>query len=236
MSRGVAIDRKPFATLSRLVESAIVDANDHHLVSARIVTVPNVLSVLRLVLVPVFLLLLLGRQDFLALCVLVTSSFTDYLDGVIARRFNQISRLGQLLDPAADRLFIFATLIGLALRQVIPLWFVAVILTRDVLLAALGLVLLHHNYSPLPVHRLGKLATFCLFIALPLLMLGLAFPEIGLVTTPLAWASASWGAFLYWWGGVTYATGTWSVVRSTQSGAPVASDTLGRKEVHDGQI
>lgn len=88
-------------------------------VSSRILTVPNVLSFIRLAMVPVFLVLILRGQDGLALLVLVISSLTDYLDGFIARTFRQISRLGQLLDPAADRLFIFAALIGLAVRGVI---------------------------------------------------------------------------------------------------------------------
>ncbi|HQE46939.1 MAG TPA: CDP-alcohol phosphatidyltransferase family protein, partial [Rhodoglobus sp.] len=77
--------------------------------------------------VPVFLLLVLDGQDALALLVLVISSLTDFLDGYIARTFKQISRLGQLLDPAADRLFIFAALIGLAARGVIPWWLFAAI-------------------------------------------------------------------------------------------------------------
>jgi cardiolipin synthase len=144
-------------------------------VSSRILTVPNVLSFIRLAMVPVFLVLILRGQDGLALLVLVISSLTDYLDGFIARTFRQISRLGQLLDPAADRLFIFAALIGLAVRGVIPWWLVVVIVARDATLLILGVVLANHGYGPLPVHHLGKVATFCLFYALPILMIGQAF-------------------------------------------------------------
>src|SRR5690606_28700530 len=118
--------------------------------------------------------------------------------------FNQISRLGQVLDPAADRLFIFSTLIGLAWQELIPWWLVAVIIARDVLLLVLGVVLAQHRYGPLPVHHLGKMGTFALLAAMPLLVLGAAFPEVAGVSDPIAWAGAFWGAFLYWWAGVVY--------------------------------
>src|SRR5690606_24934199 len=91
-------------------------------VSSRVLTIPNLLSMFRLVMVPVFLVLVIGGNDVLALIVLVVASATDFLDGVLARRLGQITRLGQLLDPAADRLFIFATLIGLAARDIVPWW------------------------------------------------------------------------------------------------------------------
>ncbi|MBN9633494.1 MAG: CDP-alcohol phosphatidyltransferase family protein, partial [Actinobacteria bacterium] len=135
-------------------------------------TVPNALSFFRLALVPVFLWFVIVGEDALALGVLVVSSITDFLDGWLARKLDQVSRLGQLLDPAADRLYIFAALVGLAWREVIPWWLVAVIVARDVMLAVLGVILANHGFGPLPVHHLGKVATFCLFWALPLLMLG----------------------------------------------------------------
>ena len=144
-------------------------------VSDRVLTVPNALSALRILLVPVFLVLVLVGEDVAALIVIVASSVSDFLDGIIARRFGQITRLGQLLDPAADRLFIFAAVIALAVREVVPWWIVAVIVGRDVLLAGLGVVLARHGFGPLPVHHLGKVATFALFYALPLLVLGQAF-------------------------------------------------------------
>ena len=144
-------------------------------VSTRIWTVPNVLSMLRLLLVPVFLILVVAGEYVPALVVLVTASLTDLLDGYLARRFNQVTRLGQLLDPAADRLYIFAALIGLAANQLVPWWIVIVIVARDALIVVLGIVLANHDYGPLPVHQLGKAATFALFTGLPVIMLGLAF-------------------------------------------------------------
>lgn len=173
-------------------------------VSSRVVTVPNILSLLRLALVPVFLILIVNGDDALALLVLVISSVTDFLDGQIARRFGQITRLGQLLDPLADRLFIFAALIGLAARDVLPWWLLALIVGRDVMLLVVGIVLANHGYGPLPVHHLGKVATFCLFYALPLIMIAHAFPVTAAVATPVGFAFALWGAFLYWWAGAIY--------------------------------
>jgi len=191
-------------------------------------TVPNLLSMLRLALVPVFLVLVIQGRDLLALAVLIFSTLTDFLDGLIARRFGLITRLGQLIDPAADRLFIFATILGLAFRDVIPWWLFFVILARDVFLAVLGVVLANAGYGPLPVHHLGKAATFCLFFALPLLLLGQAAPAVAFVADPLGWAFALWGAFLYWWAGILYAVETVRVIRLPRGAAGPASDSLNR--------
>ena len=196
-------------------------------VSSRVLTVPNLLSFLRLALVPVFLTLIIQGNDGLALLVLVISSVTDFLDGLIARTFRQISRLGQLLDPAADRLFIFAALIGLAVREVIPWWLLAVIVGRDVMLLGIGIVLANFGFGPLPVHHLGKVATLCLFYALPILMLGQAFPDVAWIADPLGWAFALWGAFLYWWAGAVYLIEAVRVVRMTRVEGRAKSDTLG---------
>ena len=181
--------------------------------SSRVLTVPNLLSFLRLALVPVFLILLVQGEDAWALLVLAVASLTDFLDGAIARRFNQITRLGQLLDPAADRLYIFAALIGLAWRDLVPWWIVAVVVGRDVFLLGLGVVLANYGFGPLPVHQLGKVATFCLFYALPMIMLGQAFPELSWWSQPVGWAFGLWGAYLYWWAGVIYAIETVRVIR-----------------------
>jgi cardiolipin synthase len=196
--------------------------------SARVLTVPNLLSFLRLALVPVFLALIIAGEDGYALLVLVFSSISDYFDGVIARKFNQISRLGQLLDPAADRLFIFAALIGLAIREVIPWWLVVVIVARDATLIVLGIVLANHGFGPLPVHHLGKAATLCLFYALPILMVGEAFPNVAFVTDPVGWAFALWGVFLYWWAGAIYIGETVRLTRIPQGDVTPESDTVDR--------
>lgn len=189
-------------------------------------TIPNILSMLRLALVPVFLVLVIGGDYVPALVVLVVASLTDLLDGYLARRLDQITRLGQLLDPAADRLYIFAALVGLAAQELVPWWIVVVIVSRDVYLLVLGIVLANHGFGPLPVHQLGKVATFALFFGLPVIMLGLAFPAVAPVSEPVGWAITLWGAFLYWWAGVIYAIETARVIRMPRVAGDVRSDTL----------
>ncbi|PZQ87814.1 MAG: CDP-diacylglycerol--glycerol-3-phosphate 3-phosphatidyltransferase [Leifsonia xyli] len=196
-------------------------------VSSRVVTIPNVLSAIRLALIPVFLWLLGSAQYGWALAVVVVSSLTDFVDGFVARRFNQVSRLGQILDPAVDRLFIFSTLIGLAWQGFLPWWLVGVIVLRDIGLVMLGPVLASHGYGPLPVHHLGKVATFSLLFALPTLVLGAAVPAIAAVSDPVGWALAVWGAFLYWWAGALYLRETVRLVRNDRVADSSASDTLG---------
>ncbi|MBG6058374.1 cardiolipin synthase [Cryobacterium sp. MP_M3] len=195
-------------------------------VSSRVVTLPNLLSMLRLALVPVFLVLLIRGEDSWALLVLVVASASDFLDGFLARRFDQVTRLGQLLDPAADRLYIFAALLGLASRGLVPWWIVLVVVGRDVFLLGLGVVLANFGFGPLPVHQLGKLATFCLFYALPMIMLGQAFPMLAWWSGPVGWAFGIWGAFLYWWAGIIYAIEAARVIRLSRAKSSAQSDTL----------
>lgn len=178
----------------------------------RVWTIPNALSVLRLVLVPVFAWLIVSRHDGWALLVLMVSGITDYLDGRLARDWGQVSRLGQLLDPFADRLYILSTLLGLWYRDAIPWWLVAVLVGRDVLLSATVPVLARHGYGPLPVHFLGKAATLNLLYAFPLLLLADGTGPAAAIAEPIAWAFAWWGTVLYWWAGWLYARQVWTVV------------------------
>lgn len=172
----------------------------------RIVTIPNLLSVIRLLLVPVFLWLVLGPEaDEWALLVLVVSGATDYLDGKLARRLNQTSALGAILDPVADRLFILAVVIGLWMRDIIPWWLMLILPLRDIFLFSLVPFLRTRGYSSLPVHFLGKAATAALLYALPLLLLGDGTGTIANLAEVFGWAFAFWGVGLYWWAGVLYA-------------------------------
>jgi len=167
-------------------------------------TVPNMLSFLRLALIPVFLWLILTHQGGWAILLLAFSGFTDFLDGYIARKYNQVTRLGKLIDPAADRLYIFTTLIGLVVTGVIPAWLAGVVIARDVMLLIVYPILATHGYGPLPVHYLGKAGTFALLYAFPLLLLANVFESANFVILPIAWAFALWGAGLYWWAGFVY--------------------------------
>ena len=136
-------------------------------------TLPNAVSMLRLLGVPLFLWLVLGPEaDVLALVVLMLSGFTDWLDGYLARRLNQTSKLGEILDPVADRLYILAVVIGLGFREIVPWWVVVILPARDAFLWCLVPFLRTRGYSALPVHFLGKAATFNLLYAFPLLFVG----------------------------------------------------------------
>jgi cardiolipin synthase len=173
--------------------------------SDKVLTWPNLLSALRLALVPVFLWLILIDQNLLAFSILAFSSFTDWLDGFLARKLNQMSRLGQLLDPAADRLFILASLLGLAITAKVPWWLVVVVVGRDVLLFFTLPFLAQVGYGPLPVNYSGKAGTFALLYAFPLMLLPNVLPKsLSVVIYPIAWAFAFWGIWLYWWAGAIY--------------------------------
>jgi len=182
----------------------------------RIWTLPNVLSFLRLAGVPLMLWLILGPQaDGLAVLVLAAGGFTDWLDGYLARTWHQRSRLGQMLDPVADRLYILATLVGLALRDLVPGWLVAVLVARDLLITGLLPVLRTRGYASLPVHFLGKAATFNLLYAFPLILLGAGDFAFSPLAQVLGWAFALWGTGLYWWAAWLYVMQTLHLLRTT---------------------
>ena len=183
--------------------SAVGEARELR-VSTRVVTVPNLISMLRLALVPVFAVLIITEHDVAALAVLAFSALTDWLDGVAARMLDQVSKLGQVLDPAADRLFILVTLVTLAWRDIVPLWLLVVILARDVLMMSLMPTLSRLGYGPLPVNFMGKAATFALLYAFPLLLLAEAPGALGAWAAALGWAFTWWGVGLYWYSGALY--------------------------------
>jgi cardiolipin synthase (CMP-forming) len=172
----------------------------------RVLTVPNVLSFVRLAGVPVFLwLLLVAKADYGAFAVLAAGGATDWLDGKLARLWHQRSRLGQVLDPLADRLYILSTLIGLAIRGIVPWWLVVLLATRDVVLAVtIWPALRRRGFASLPVHLMGKAATFALLYAFPLVLLGNGEQPWQVVARVVGWACVIWGAALYWWSGLLY--------------------------------
>lgn len=183
---------------------------------SRVWTIPNILSTLRLAGVPLFLWLVLGPEaDAWALVVLMISGVTDFLDGYLARRLDQFSSLGEILDPVADRLYILAVVVGLALRDIIPWWVAIILPLRDLLLWGLVPLLRTRGYSALPVHFLGKAATFNLLYAFPLLLLGEGTGVVPTMAQVFGWAFAFWGIGLYWWAGVLYAWQVRKLLRST---------------------
>jgi len=183
-------------------------------VSDRVLTVPNALSAARLLGVPVFLWAILTERDGLALVLLFLAGLTDYLDGKIARKYDLVSRVGQLLDPVADRLYIVSTLLGLAWREIIPWWLVVVLVSREVFGTVLLLIVRRQGVIGLPVHFVGKAATFNLLYAFPLLLLGEGSSAFAAVARPVGWAFAWWGVALYWVAGIMYAVQVRALLRS----------------------
>jgi CDP-diacylglycerol--glycerol-3-phosphate 3-phosphatidyltransferase len=171
----------------------------------RLLTVPNVLSGIRLVLIPVFVyLLLVAHANGWAVAILMFSGFSDWADGKIARLLNQSSKLGELLDPAVDRLYMVTVPVVFALRGIVPWWIVAVLLARDVLLAAELPLLRTRGFTALPVLYIGKAATFGLMSAFPLILLGQWDALWSRVVLACGWAFLIWGLYMYLWSFVLY--------------------------------
>jgi len=171
----------------------------------RVLTIPNLLSLLRLLGVPYFFWLIVGpHSDGLALIVLFASGATDWLDGYLARRLKQFSRLGELLDPLADRLYILAALAALFMRNLIPVWVVVALLSRDLVMALLLGKLKARGITGLPVHFVGKAATMNLLYALPLILLGTFESNLGHAAHIIGWAFLIWGVSMYWYAALLY--------------------------------
>jgi CDP-diacylglycerol--glycerol-3-phosphate 3-phosphatidyltransferase len=191
---------------------------DRETLPDRVWTVPNALSVLRLLGVPLFLWLLLGPEaDGWAVTVLMVSGFTDWLDGKLARWLDQSSKLGALLDPAADRLYIVCTLVALSLRGILPVWVVAALVGREFVLAVMLLVLRRYGYPPLQVHYLGKAATLLLLYAFPGLLLADGTGWFATAIEPFAWAFTIWGTAFYLLAGVFYVVQVAGIVRAERA-------------------
>jgi len=171
----------------------------------RYLTIPNALTALRGLGVPLFIWLALDlHADGWAILVLAIGGITDYLDGKLARLWNQTSRFGELADPAIDRVYILATLIVLYLRDALPLWMLIALLGRDLILAGVTLALTRNGLPPLKVTYIGKAATFNLLYAFPLLLLALNESTLGTIAFIFGWAFAIWGIALYLFTGVSY--------------------------------
>ncbi len=171
----------------------------------RVLTIPNALSVLRLLLVPVFIYLLSVDANALAVAVLMFSGFSDWADGKIARLVdNQSSRLGALLDPAVDRIYMVVVPVALAVDRIVPWWFVVVLLVRDVVLAFTLPVLRSRGLTALSVTYLGKAATFSLMSGFPLVLLGQWDALWSRVILAVGWAFLGWGMAMYLWSGILY--------------------------------
>ncbi|OBF19533.1 CDP-alcohol phosphatidyltransferase family protein [Mycobacterium sp. ACS4331] len=180
----------------------------------RVLTVPNVLSVVRLVLIGVFVHLLLNEHAYgPAVAVLMISGASDWADGKIARVMNQSSRLGELLDPAVDRLYMVVIPVSFAIAGIIPWWVIGVLIVRDAALAAMLPVLRSRGLSALPVTYIGKAATFALMSGFPLILLGQWDALWSHVIGAVGWGFLIWGIGMYLWSFVLYVAQLGLVVR-----------------------
>lgn len=203
------------------------DADAADVISDRILTVPNVLSAIRLLLVPLFLYLLLGPEsDGFALAVLLASGATDWLDGKLARVLGQTSRLGALLDPLVDRLSVVTALAAFVIRGIIPWWVAVVLVGRDLILAGTMFIYRRRGLPPPEVIYLGKAATFVIMITLPVLLASTGVSAIADVASPLGYALLVWGTVLYVWTGALYLYKAVLVARTVP--------TIGTRTAHDG--
>lgn len=197
--------RPPRESATGARRADLYSADVSHDPADRLLTIPNALSVLRLLGVPLFLYLLLGpHADGWALVVLVAAGLSDWLDGKIARWLDQASRLGALLDPAADRLYILATLVAFVVRDIVPWWVAAVLVARELAVGACLPVLRARGYGPFEVNYLGKAATFNLLYAFPMLLLAQGSSTAAQIARPVAYGFMVWGGALYLWSGVLY--------------------------------
>lgn len=171
------------------------------------ITIPNLLTLLRALGIPIFLYLVLAKEAMgWAVFTLVIAGATDYLDGKVARALNQESRLGELMDPAVDRLYIATVLVAMYVTESLPIWVLILIIARDLVLAFLLVVMKTRGIPPFTVTYLGKAATFNLLYALPLLLLtDTSTGWVRDVSFIFGWGFAGWGIALYLWTGVSYA-------------------------------
>jgi cardiolipin synthase len=166
--------------------------------------VPNSISLIRLLLIPVFLWTSFNDLLTLSCLIIFIASFTDWLDGFAARKLNQFTRLGQLLDPISDRLYIIALLIVVYFFNLANVYILGFIVLRELILSVLMVYLKTRGLTGLPVHYLGKMGAFCLLIGLPGLIFAKAFPDQSYLWFTIGWSFLIWGLFLYAFSGYKY--------------------------------
>jgi cardiolipin synthase (CMP-forming) len=171
-----------------------------------IATVPNAISLGRVVLTPVFFLLIVDPDTTtLGLWVFAAVIATDWVDGTIARRTGQVSELGKILDPVADRLALAAGIVALAVRGVLPVWAAALILLRDAVVIGAGLVVLVRRHVRIDVRWIGKVATFSLMVAVPAIAWGELGSPLAAAATAVGWVCFAVGIVEYYVAAAVYA-------------------------------
>src|SRR5262245_10180694 len=174
--------------------------------SRRVLTLPNVISALRIALIPVFWALIVDERTTTAgLIMFGLVVATDWVDGTIARRTGQVSEVGKVLDPVADRLAIAAGIIALAVRGVFPVWAAVAILARDVAVLGVGIFLLSRRHVRIEVRWIGKVATFSLMVAVPSIAWGALYLPLAAAATAVGWVAFAVGIVEYYVAGAVYA-------------------------------
>ena len=183
----------------------------------RIFTVPNILSFVRILALPIFIYwMLVTRADAYSFVLLVISGTTDFLDGKLARLLDQASKLGAILDPFVDRLYLLAIVLTFGARHLVPWWLVAGLIARDVILTLTIPVYRRRGLVAPDVIYLGKGATFALMSAFPWILAGQTDWAIARVAEPFGYGLLGWGASVYYWTAVLYIGKAVAVARRVQ--------------------
>jgi cardiolipin synthase len=171
----------------------------------RVLTIPNVITIVRLCLLPVFVWLLFGEDDRAsAAWLLAALGTTDFFDGYIARHFNQVSELGKVLDPVADRLLFFVGIGSILIDGSIPVWFAVAVLAREALVAAATLALAAMGAARVDVTWFGKAGAFALMMSVPFFLGSHGDLSWADQAEDLAWATGLPGLALAWYSVVLY--------------------------------
>jgi cardiolipin synthase len=173
-------------------------------VSQQILTIPNIISFVRLAAIPIFWWLVLGQDDLVgATVVYVVLSTTDWVDGYLARRLNQVTRLGKALDPIADRLLIASAVVAGLIGGIVPPVIGWTLIVREVYMALVTLRLVSKGGGTLQVRWLGKVATFGVYSSIGWFYMA-EIPFLEFLTRPLAWIAGVSGLVLYWYTAFQY--------------------------------
>jgi cardiolipin synthase len=179
-------------------------------------TIPNFFTFLRLLSVPLFAYLVLNDEIAWAFVVLFIASFSDWLDGFLARKLNQYSLLGEKLDPIVDRLYVITLVVVGAIISAIPIFFVVIIFGRELYMAFLMLRVKKIGYLGLPVNLIGKMASFCLMGGLPLSLIATKYDLNNNLLATTAFAFTLWGIALYVWSAYLYTEQYRELIKSNE--------------------
>jgi cardiolipin synthase len=171
----------------------------------RILTAPNVITMARLLCIPIFLWLLFGvhRQTAAAILLAVLGA-TDWVDGYVARRYGQVSTFGKVLDPTADRILVGTAVISIMVYGAVPVWFGLATIVREVLVSAMVILLASLGAARIDVLWVGKAGTFVLMFAYPTFLLGYGNAGWQEPIRVIAWVTGLIGLALAWWAAGSY--------------------------------